>query len=166
MPEPGSSPRGRIQRSLEWICIALALLLALRPPLLVAAGKTQLNQNDISGTEQTFALWARAIPPDARVGWLLPEDPAPPAIQKMVLISQYALVPRRLDVVSVARCQELGRQACGIEELDFAMVPDFSEASFSARDDAFRLGLLRYPTLGEIQFTGFGALAFFGRRRR
>jgi hypothetical protein len=137
MPEPPRTPDRRVQRALGWVGLAAASWLGLRPAVLVAAGEEELPEHDISGAHASFVQLQRNLLPGDRVGWLLPRGP-PVDVGRLMLVSQYALLPRRLRNVVASDCAQAGRQVCGVDELDLALVPHWPMYSGSA--EAMELG--------------------------
>ncbi len=136
MPLLDPLTRTRLRRAAEWTAVAVALALGLHPPLQWATGKAPLPVNDISMQEEAFADIGRRVP-SARMGWILPSA-APPGIAKMLVISQYALLPRRLKLVTATECAPARPAACGVDEVDVAVIPHFT--SYDAAPAAAELG--------------------------
>jgi hypothetical protein len=129
-------------RALPWLAVAIAFSLALRPPVLILAGKASLPKNDISSVEAEFWKLGQAIPVEARIGWLLPRE-APGAISAWMAVSQYALVPRRLANIDMQACTRNGRDACGASAVELLLVPDLR--AYSSVDEARELGFRVAP---------------------
>lgn len=123
-------------RATGWVGVGAALVLALRPPFLVARGE-RLPDDDISGFEADFARLERTVPREARIAWLLPGD-APGLVGKLIVVSRYALAPRRVTSIDVRVCDARGPDACGARAVDLLVVPTWPR--YSSADAARKLG--------------------------
>ena len=117
----------------------LAFVLALRAPFWTLRTRAPHPDDDISQMEADFAALRARIPDGARVGWLVPEH-VPGQLVRVMAIARYALVPLQLERVSAPDCLARGRNACGLDELDYLFAVHFPQVS--VRDDAVRLGLM------------------------
>jgi hypothetical protein len=121
----------------RWAGLALAFLVAVRPPFLVMSGREPLPSNDISPLESQFASGRTVLPAGARVGWLLPPT-VKGGLAKFIVVGQYAVLPDRYGQISAADCRQRGPSQCGASDLDYLVVVHAPPLSVLA--DAIQLG--------------------------
>jgi hypothetical protein len=108
-------------KGLKWGGLALAFLVAVRPPVLVMSHREPLPTNDISDLEFQFARGRTLLPPGSRVGWLLPPV-VPGGLAKVMVVGQYSVLPDRYRQISAADCRQRGPTMCGASDLDYLVV--------------------------------------------